>query len=229
MNHNLTNHQEDKEINKHHNKIGIMGGTFDPIHNGHINCAVHIANWLKLTEIRLLPCHIPPHKNQTSATSQDRKTMVDLACKNSETLTLDERELNKTSTSYTVETLRGYQQEFPDSTLYFIIGMDSLNNFTQWYGWQEILTLCHIVVCSRPGYYLQLAAEGKGPHPLEANISADISQSTIQKSGLILISPENNKDISSTDIRSLIKTSADVQHLLPKNVFHYINEKQLYR
>lgn len=210
------------------NRIGILGGTFDPIHNGHINCAKHIANYLSLDDIRLLPCHIPPHKSQTSATSSQRKKMVELACNNEALLSVDARELTKASTSYTIETLLNYQQELPETTLYFIIGMDSLNTFTQWSRWQKILTLCHIVVCTRPGYQPEFSRDQQS-EVLAPFITKDIEQTLVKKSGCILLTPEDNTDISSTQIRQLQQNQQAIEHLVPACVAKYIKKEQLYR
>ena len=133
-------------------RIAILGGTFDPIHHGHLKPAQQVANWLKLEKLVLLPAHIPPHKNGTYANASQRKAMVELVCEHDKLFHIDSRELTRTSPSYTVETLKEIKSENPHSQLFFIIGMDSLLNFTSWHQWQEILMLCHLVVNNRPQY-----------------------------------------------------------------------------
>ncbi len=209
------------------NRIGLFGGTFDPIHYGHINTANHIANWLSLKELSLIPCHIPPHKSSASATAQQREEMVQLVCNQQPLFTLDNRELTKTSTSYTVETLAQIKQEHPNSCLFFIIGMDSLLSFTTWHRWQEILKLAHIVVSTRPGY--NLANSNQATKDLLTKHLADsLSAITNKSSGCILLSPENNHNISSSQIRCSLKEQLPVQNLLPENIYRYINRYKLY-
>ena len=135
--------------------IALLGGTFDPIHNGHLIPAKHVAQWLGLEQIRLMPAHIPPHKSLVTASAAQRVDMVKLASESEPLFMCDERELNRSEHSYTVDTLNEIKNEQPNSVLFFIIGMDSLLTFTQWKNWQEILTLCHLVVNCRPNYPLE--------------------------------------------------------------------------
>lgn len=212
------------------NTLAILGGTFDPIHNGHITPAHHVAKWLGVNHVSLMPTHRPPHKNTVSATAQQRTEMIKLVCKDDTLFTCDERELNRTCLSYTVETLKEIKRESPEKVIYFIIGMDSLLTFQQWHQWQEILTLCHLVVNSRPNHSsdhlpndLQLLLK-QHKLPLKKNLP-----SSTETAGYILFPPEISCDISSTLIRSNIKEHLDCQSLLPASVFNYINQHQLYR
>ncbi len=208
--------------------IGIYGGTFDPIHLGHINSAKHIAKWLNLSEITLLPSHIPPHKSTTHANPVQRREMVNRVENEHSVFTVDSRELKKTTPSYTVETLEAFKHEHPDSTLYFLIGMDSLQTFTSWYRWQDILKLAHLVVSTRPGYQHKnncLATQNL----LKECLIRDISTRHILSSGGIFLAPEQNWCISSTEIRMRIKSQQPHQHLISNTVFDYIKQQQLYR
>lgn len=211
-------------MNLTNKRIGILGGTFDPVHNGHIACAKHVASWLQLNEVLLLPSHIPPHKSEVTAQVLDRKNMLSLICQDNKKLKLDERELNKNTISYTVETLREYKQEFPRSSLYFIIGMDSLINFSSWYHWQEILTLCHLVVCSRPGY----SVTNEKIKVLSPYIVNNITSIIHQQSGGILFTPEIAFEISSSQIRKKIKHQQNIDDLIPCVVKQYIERNNIY-
>jgi len=211
-------------------KIAILGGTFDPIHNGHIIPAQHVAKWLGVKQVSLMPTHLPPHKNMVSATAEQRVDMVQLICESNPLFTCDQRELNRTGLSYTVETLKEIKQQHPGKTIYFIIGMDSLLTFQQWHQWQEILTLCHLVVNYRPNHAvdnfsndLTILLEQHKPPSISDLLSLNKS------AGYIIFPPEIFCDVSSTLIRANIKNGSDCQKLIPEIVLNYINQHQLYR
>jgi nicotinate-nucleotide adenylyltransferase len=224
----ISNHCIKQSFNEPMKRIGIFGGTFDPIHFGHIHTAKQAAHWLNLDELFLLPSHIPPHKTKTSANAQQRLNMVELICGQDPMLTLDKRELTKDSPSYTFETLKEIRRELSDAQLFFIVGMDSLLSFSTWHKYQKILSLCHLVVNSRPDYtvdkgnieLMQLLASHKFSHPDE------LQQ---QKTGGILLHDTKDWHISSTDIRKKIKNNHNCDDLLPKAIISYINKEQLYR
>lgn len=207
-------------------RIALFGGTFDPIHLGHIQSASHTAKWLGIDRVVLLPAHIPPHKDQPTTPSSIRAKMVDLVCQEHPIFTCDKRELNRDKPSYTVDTLEEFKREFPHHQLYFFIGMDSLLSFTQWVQWQKILTLCHIVVATRPGYdltkaqadTLQLLNQYQGSKDDALNLPY----------GKIVIAPEVTFDISSTEIRHSLRAQADTSHFLTDNVSLYIKKHKIY-
>ena len=215
-------------INYPMQRIGIFGGTFDPIHFGHIHTAKQTAQWLNLDKLLILPSHIPPHKNKTLATAQQRLAMVDLVCQKDPTFILDKRELNKSSPSYTVETLQEIKNEYAQTQLFFIVGMDSLLTFKTWHKYQEILSLCHLVVNSRPNYHVdknnteltQLLASHQINHP---------NKLKKKSAGCILLHDSKDWYISSTEIREKIKNNHNCSELLPVDVLSYINKEQLYR
>lgn len=205
-------------------RLGIFGGTFDPIHHGHIQCAEHIASWLNIEQILLLPCHLPPHKRQVNASAKQRAEMLTIICQQHARFVLDPQELNKASTSYTVETLRAFKTLYPNSVLHFIIGMDSLLSFTQWHLWQEILQLCHLVVCTRPGY----PSKKNQLKALSQYITQDVTTLSNNQAGCIIISPELSIDISSSAIRKNIHNKRPYQHLVPTEIVQYIEKNNLY-
>jgi len=217
-------------LNPSMEKIGIFGGTFDPIHFGHIHTAKQTAQWLNLDKLFILPSHIPPHKTKTSASPLQRLNMVELACHKDPVLTVDKRELSfhKKSPSYTVETLEELREEYSNAQLFFIVGMDSLLTFSTWHKYQEILSLCHLVVNSRPDYIIdkdnieltKLLANHQIYHPDE------LKQ---KKAGGILLHDAKDWHISSTDIREKIKQNQNCNDLLPKDIISYIKEERLYR
>jgi len=209
-------------------RIGVFGGTFDPIHFGHIHTAKQTAQWLNLDRLLILPSHIPPHKSKTSATAIQRLAMVDLVCQKEPSLVRDKRELNKHSPSYTVETLQEIKGEYAQAQLFFIVGMDSLLTFKTWYKYQDILSLSHLVVNTRPNYHLDednielslLLAKHQINHPNELKRNS---------AGCILFHDSKDWNISSTQIRDKIKNNQNCSEFLPADILSYINEEQLYR
>jgi len=220
--------QMDKRTSVEASAIGILGGTFDPIHYGHINSAVQTAKWLQLNQIVLMPCHIPPHKNSPSATAKQRAEMVSLVCKEQPIFTLDDRELKRSTPSFTIDTLKELKANNANTIIYFFIGMDSLLNFTTWVQWQEILKLCHLVVSARPGY--DLTRLNQATKKLLANHQA--IDNTVLKyctAGKILFSYNDLWDISSTAIRQNTKEKKSCKNMTPNAILEFINKYQLYR
>jgi len=212
--------------------IGILGGTFDPIHLGHTQSAQGVATELGLTKILLIPARIPPHKVSSDlvphATAHQRAAMVELACRQSTLFSCDTRELHRDGHSYTVDTLKELKQQYPNQPLYFIVGMDSLMSFTRWHQYQEILSLCHLVVNTRPNYSLaELNRETQAL--LKKYQTTDITQLSRVESGSIFLAKAQFFDVSSTQIRQeLAKTQNCHRHLLP-TISDFIHKNNLYR
>jgi len=212
--------------------IGILGGTFDPIHLGHTQSAHRVATELGLSKVLLIPAHIPPHKTSADliphATAKQRAAMVEIACRQSSLFTCDTRELQRSGHSYTVDTLKELKQQYPKHPLYFIIGMDSLMSFTRWHHYQEIINLCHLVINSRPHYPIeQLNSETK--RLLSEYQTTDVAQLSQHQSGLIFLAKAELFDISSTEIRNaLSQDQSQHQHLLPA-ISDFIHKNNLYR
>lgn len=132
-------------------RIGILGGTFDPIHLGHTQPAEEVKQSLNLDEIWLMPNHIPPHKLGTQVTTSQRIAMTELACRNHSNFKVCDIEAQRSTPSYTSETLAQLKRAHPKDEFYFLMGMDSFASLTQWHNWQQIFDYAHIVVCQRPG------------------------------------------------------------------------------
>ncbi len=209
-------------------RVGLLGGTFDPIHHGHIFPAIETAKWLKLDHLHLLPAHIPPHKTSTSATPLQRKRMVELVCNEFPLLQLDDRELARDTPSYTIDSVKEISQELTNAQLFFIMGMDSLLSFTTWHQWQNILDYCHIVVNVRPGYQLNKVQPALDPK-LNEYIVDDLNQCSQFSNGKIIIHQQLELDISSTALRQQIANNHFDQHKLPRSVIEYIKQQKLYQ
>jgi len=216
--------------------IGILGGTFNPIHLGHTLPAKVVATHLSLDKVLLIPASIPPHKSSPHVSAKQRASMVKLACDNDLLLNCDERELFRDGYSYTVDTLKELTLSYPNSRLYFIMGLDSLLTFTHWHKYQEILSLCHLVVNTRPNYQLnninQATKSLLNNHQVE-----DIKALKQLNSGGILLLPPSlpnsknqlNINLSSSDIRQRIINNQSCEKLLNSKVLDFINKYKLYR
>lgn len=214
------------------NAILLMGGTFDPIHLGHINTAKETALWLDINKVTLIPAHIPPHKTGTYACATHRANMVKLVCREDPLFSLDQRELQKHSASYTIETLQAIHSEQPGIQIFFIMGMDSLLSFTQWYQWQEILKLCNIVINIRPGYSIS-KFKNQIPQELTNFFTNDLIEFKNAPANKMILHHCKEVDISSTTIRAELKNATNHQpsyqpFLLPC-ITTYISEHKLYR
>ncbi len=131
--------------------VGVFGGTFDPVHNGHLQMAIEVKATLALDELRLIPCHRPPHRNQPLFTSEQRAELLSLAIQGQEGLSVDLRELERDKPSYTVETLESIRRELGDSvSLFLIMGMDAFAQLHTWHRWEALRELAHIIVLARP-------------------------------------------------------------------------------
>lgn len=216
--------------------IGILGGTFDPIHLGHTLPAKAVADYLSLTKILFIPANIPPHKTTPNVSAKQRAEMVHLACSTESLFSCDEQELKRDGHSYTVDTLKELSKSFPQQTLYFIVGLDSLLTFTRWHKYQEILSLCHLVVNTRPNYQLDNLDQATtillNNHQIQ-----NINELKKHKSGGILLLPStmpyyNNHlhlNISSSEIRQRLSNNQDCKQLLAPNVLTFIIKNELYR
>lgn len=206
--------------------IGILGGTFDPVHNGHIACADYVQRECGLDTVRLMPCHLPPHRATPGVCAEQRAAMVQLAISAYPKLALERLELDKQSPSYTFDSLQLLHQREPDCRFYFIIGMDSLCYFRQWKNWQSILNLAHLLVCERPGYQ---ATDGDAPFLLQQYGVTDISALQQSAVGGILLLNNPLSAISATDIRCQLQQNRAAGSALDPAVLNYIQLQQLYQ
>lgn len=216
--------------------IGILGGTFDPIHLGHTLPAKAAAAHLSLDKVLIVPTRIPPHKATPNVSACDRATMVKLACDTDPIFSCDERELTRNGYSYTIDTLKEISKEYPHARLYFIIGLDSLLTFTTWHNYQEILSFCHLVVNTRPNYQLS-TINNTTTKLLDQHYVKDLHSLNSRKSGGIFLLPTslvNYEDhlhinVSSSEVRARLLNKKGCHHLLCDEVLAFINKNKLYR
>lgn len=207
--------------------IGILGGTFDPIHNAHLLLAREALQQLKLGQIRFIPVNIPPHRDKPIATPSHRKKMIELAIAEKAKFHLDYRELDSEETSYSINTLRSLRQEFTEDSLSLIVGQDAFNKIDSWKDWQELLDYAHIIVANRPNESsADISKELKDW--IEKNKTNNKAEITSKTAGHVYFIEIPELDISSSMIRQNIKQQKSIADLLPVTNQHYINENKLY-
>ncbi len=206
--------------------IGIFGGTFDPIHYGHLRTAFELLQALRLSEVRFMPAGDPPHRDATIATPELRLQMVRAAIGQQQGFNVDDREMRRTGPSYTVDTLQELRNELPDRSLCLIVGMDAFLGLPKWHQWQDILKLAHLVVAHRPGW----RAPTMGPlgELLVDGGTGRVDDLHEAKAGRIFIHAVTQLEISSTEVRNLIASGRDPRYLMPDAVRDIIQQSACY-
>jgi nicotinate-nucleotide adenylyltransferase len=197
-------------------RLGILGGTFNPIHNAHLEIARAAKDHFKLDRVLFIPAHLPPHKEVPDLSAMQRVEMLQFALKGCEGLELSTAELDRKGVSYTVDTVRRLRADYPDSPLYFIIGDDSLVQLHQWKSVGELMELCDFITVSRPG--VDLDALRRSIH-FDWETTQQLLANRIEACNL---------QISSTSIRELVREGNNIDHLVPAVVAEYIRENKFY-
>lgn len=208
--------------------IGLLGGTFDPVHNGHIRLALEILTRLNLSGIRMIPLNIPPHRNMPIASKQHRLQMLLDATRHIDGLSVDEREINREDTSWTIDTVRSVRTELPDTSLCLIMGKDAFLSFDSWKDWEQITDYVHLVIASRNFAKKETYTDNIQRLLSERSIN-DHSQLLTATSGYIYQIDIPLLDISSTQIRESLARQQAVDSLLPNSTLHYLNKHHLYQ
>lgn len=209
--------------------LGILGGTFDPVHFGHLRPALELLEGLELDAIRLIPCGIPPHRQVPIAGAEQRLAMLRLAVEGVEGLEVDERELKRAGPSYMVDTLLSLREEVGEQPLCLILGLDAFLGLDSWHQWERILDLCHLVVAHRPGWTLHEGISGPIQQLLNRRQIRDREGICREKAGMILFQAVTQLDISATSIRNRLAQGQQVRYLLPDPVLEYIEQQGLYQ
>lgn len=209
--------------------IGIFGGTFNPIHNGHLALAQTVLDRLHCTQIRFIPAAVPPHKETPAVTAQHRAAMVKLAIQNHPKFVLDTCELDRQGPSYTIETLHLLHTRFPDQSLCLIMGQDSYLKLPTWHRWHELLDYCHLLVVHRADLATELVLHVEHTHRFLTG-EQFTSECLAATHGFIGYLPESPPAISSTAIRAeLAHSGKATTDLLPALVHQYIDQHHLYQ
>lgn len=211
----------------HPQPIGILGGTFDPIHYGHLRPALELLEILNLVEIRFIPCRIPAHRATPSITAEQRLALTKLAIAGQTGFIVDDRELRREGPSYMVDTLASLRADVGDDTpLCLILGADAFRGLPTWHRWQRLSGFAHIVVMQRPG------AVQCFPSLLEewfcSHVIPDAHALRQTPSGGILFQTVTQLDISATHIRALLAHGHSPRYLLPETVLAAIYDEKLY-
>lgn len=213
--------------------IGIYGGTFDPIHFGHLRIAEELLEILQLDELHFLPAGRPRLRNQPIASRHQRCVMLKKAIRNNPKFRLDSREIRKTGESYSVETLRALHQEFSDKhvAFCFILGADAFLKLPSWYQWHDLFKFCHLIVVNRPGFN-QIGRQAELPQELAGECrNRWVERTDLLKqnaSGHVYCASTTLLDISATTIRHAILAGKSIRYLLPDSVLNYIYTFHVY-
>ncbi len=223
--------------------IGLFGGTFNPIHFGHLRMAQELAESLNLSEVRFIPSANPPHKSTPLVCAEDRAAMVKLAIANNPLFTLDDRELRRTATdkmpSYTIDTLLSLREEQTKSAsnqaesaqspnLVLFIGIDAFTKFNTWHRWEEIIHLCHIALVQRPIVEKSAVLPKVLETFLHNHYTEHVEDLHESKAGYVTMQAITQLDISSTAIRHGLKNGHSAHYLTPDCVLDYIHKNALY-
>ena len=209
-----------------------MGGTFNPVHLGHLRAAEEVAESLQLEQVIFMPAAKPPHKSEVGLVSfQDRYQMLELAVADNPRFTLSDLEHQRTGKSYSVETLTKLSsQRGEGEDLYFVLGLDAFLELPTWKSYKDLFSLCHFVVVARPGFspdslYDMLQRRVSGSYSYDSLVQGYIhpNKHTVYYREMTLL------DISSSSIRRLLARGCSVRYLLPEKVEEYIRQKDLYR
>ena len=208
--------------------LAIYGGTFDPVHIGHLRSAIEVKALLNVTELRMVPSFLPPHRDQPGASAEARRAMLDLAIAGLEGISIDDRELRREGKSYAIDTLEELRSEIgPAAPLFFVLGEDAFALIHTWHRWTELTDYAHFVVLKRPFE----AATLKEPvlEWLQGKEIADVSTLNAEPAGRVVTVKLAQWEVSATDIRRRIQLAQSIDFLVPGPVQDYLIEQQLYQ
>ena len=204
-------------------RLGIFGGAFDPVHKGHTQSLKFINDLKIVDEVYVIPNFASPHDKDIRSSGSHRLKMLEMAFNEFENIKINEFELNNKKKSYSYETLNSFKQLFPDRHFSLIIGLDSLHSFTTWKNWEEILSLCSLLVLGRT-----INKNKKLDKALESRITLDIDD-FFSEHGKIFLLENDFINVSSSEIRKKIKNDETLEGLLDQNVQEYIQNMSLYK
>jgi len=213
--------------------VGLLGGTFDPIHFGHLRMAEELAEVFSLDRVLFMPSGIPPHRAHPLASPAQRLAMTRLAVSGNPRFLVSDLETRKASPSYMVDTLSSLRRDMaaPAAPLLFFMGLDAFAGLTSWHRWRELFDLAHLVVAHRPGQTLG-DWEAALPQALAIELAQrrcpDAGELMSAPAGRIRIQPMTQLDISATDLRARLAEGRSVRYLMPDAVIDFITEQQLY-
>ena len=212
--------------------IGILGGTFDPIHFGHLRMAEELAEALGIEQVRFIPAGSPPHRGQPRAEARHRLEMARRAVAGNPRFTLDDREIVRERPSYSVDTLTDLRAEIsPGTPLVLFMGSDAFLGLTSWHQWRRLFDLAHIAVAHRPGFSPALWEDAL-PDPLRRELDKRLTDQAEELAGTaagrVFLHPITQLDISASQLRDRCLRGKSLRYLLPDSLIDYLTENHLY-
>ena len=212
--------------------IGVFGGTFNPVHWGHVRTALELYKVLMMDTMLMIPSGIPPHREEPDVDTGLRLAMLRAAIADHPELIIDERELKRSGPSYMIDTLQSLRQEQPHASIALCVGVDAFVYLHTWHRWRELFDYAHIVVAHRPGWpvdNLMQQAPAELREVIERRLVTDVQQLKAKSAGLLLAQKVTDIDISSSDIRQRIAHGESVAGLVPEGVLRIIEQNHLYQ
>lgn len=206
--------------------LGVLGGTFDPVHCGHLRLALEMLEALDLHHVRLIPAASPPHRDVPLAPAGERRRLLAAAVRDVEGLEVDARELEREGPSYTVDTLRSLQQTFPGRPLCLILGMDAFVSLDTWERWRELPHLAHLAVATRPGSVPPQA--GEVARMLAERRTDSTAALHEEHAGRVIVLEPPLLDISASRIRERLAAGRSVRYLVPDAVLEALERNDVY-
>ncbi len=213
-------------------RIGLFGGTFNPVHNGHLRAAAEVRTAFALDGVLFVPSYIPPHKESRDiASAADRLRMVELACLGREGFVPSAIEVEARERSYSILTLAKAKALHPGARLFFILGVDAFLEIGTWREYERVLDECRFIVTARPGFDLEAGAGVLGgrlrDRTCRVAVGGPVDEAAVGRCGVFLL-PIEALDVSATEIRDLVRRGQDIEELVPAAVAAYITEHHLY-
>lgn len=206
--------------------IAIFGGTFDPVHNGHICTSLAIQKEFQFDSYHFIPCKMPVIKPKSTATTEQRIDMLNLALSDYQQFEVDLREINRATPSYMVETLESIRNEHQSASINLILGFDAFLSLPKWHQWGKIIELTNLLVINRKTFTIELPRALK--ELLQIHQVTDKTQLLNKPAGAIYLFNAGDYEISSTQIRTALKEQRNISQLIPDKVYQYIKQKGLY-
>lgn len=206
--------------------IGILGGSFDPIHFGHLRLALEVLSHCEFSQIRFIPCGQHVHKRGSYVSARHRMAMLELALCHHPCLEIDDREINREGPSFMVDTLQALRNDFPEASLCLVLGADIISQLETWYQWQRLLELANLVIVNRHGYAIESSVAVNGW--LQRAATSQVIDLHRHQSQCVYYQEIPSLEISSQAIRKQLSAKQAVDFLLPEAVLTYIKHHHLY-
>ena len=207
-------------------RVGVFGGMFDPVHNGHLALADTALGLMSLDKLILVPCRQPSHRAACVASAEHRLAMTRLACSGNTMINVESIELDRLGTSYTIDTLHQVQLAQPSARIVLVLGVDAFNGFLCWEGWKEILELCNLFIVSRPTVVIDPnVLESTG---LENRRVLDPEALFAEVAGFYFYCADVNMNYASSEVREKLVNSDSLDHAMSLKVLEYIDNHSLY-